>query len=70
MFNFTQTVSPDVIDITPMVIMVLFFAICYLISDAMLSYDNMYTNKKNNRHTSQNCIICNWCFDYILYYYK
>lgn len=26
--------------------MVLFFAICYLISDIMLSYDNMYTNKK------------------------
>lgn len=52
MINFTQAVSPVVIDITPMVFMVLFFAICYLISDIMLSYDNMYTNKKSNRNIS------------------
>lgn len=46
MINFTQTVSPDVIDVTPMVFMALFSAICYLISGTMLSYDNTDTNKK------------------------
>ena len=46
MINFTQTASPGVIDVTLMVFMALFFAICYLISDAMLSYDKIYTNKK------------------------
>ena len=46
MFNFTQTVSPDVIDITPMVIMAIFSLICSMTSGAMLSYDATDARKK------------------------